>query len=121
MLGIGESAMAHSDWFEVEQGVRQGCVLSLWLFNLYMDTIVREAREKFVEGGQLEETTVQLLLFADLMLMAGKDEDMERNQRMLEEVMEKWRMQINWKKTKVLTVKQGGGTSDIHSSERGED
>ena len=117
MSGIGESARANSDWFEVEQGVRQGCVLSLWLFNLYMDTIVREAREKFVEGGQLEETTVQLLLFADdLMLVAEKDEDVERNQRMLEEVMKKWRMQINWKKTKVLIVKQGGGTS-----ERGED
>ena len=91
--------------------------MCLWLFNLYMDTIVREAREKFVEGGQLEETTVQLLLFADdLMLVAEKDEDVERNQRMLEEVMKKWRMQINWKKTKVLIVKQGGGTS-----ERGED
>ena len=92
------------------------------LFNLYMDTIVREAREKCVEGGQLEETTVQLLLFADdLMLVAEKDEDVERNHKMLEEVMKKWRMQINWKKTKVLTVKQGGGTSDIRSSERGED
>ena len=32
---------------------------------------------------------------------------------MLDEVLEKWRMQINWKKTKVLTVKQGGDTSDI--------
>ena len=38
----------NSDWFDVEQGVRQGCVMSPWLFNLYMDNIVREARQKFV-------------------------------------------------------------------------
>ena len=40
----------NSDWFEVEQGVRQGCVMSPWLFNLHMDNIVREARQKFVGG-----------------------------------------------------------------------
>ena len=80
----------NSDWFGVEQGVRQGCVMSPWLFNLYMDTIVREAREKFVGAVKLEETTVQLPLFADeLMLVAEKDEDAERNLRMLDEVMEK--------------------------------
>ena len=27
-----------SDWFQVQQGVRQGCVMSPWLFNDYMDT-----------------------------------------------------------------------------------
>ena len=31
-----------SDWFQITQGVRQGCVMSPWLFNVCMDTIVRE-------------------------------------------------------------------------------
>ena len=44
----------NSDWFEVEQGVRQGCVMSPWLFNLYMDNIVKEARQKFAKGVQME-------------------------------------------------------------------
>ena len=79
---------------------------------------MREAREKFVGRVKLEETTVQLLLFADdLMLVAERDEDVE-SLRMLDEVMEKWRMQINWKKTKVLKVKRGGGTSDIAAKQR---
>ena len=56
-----ESLGQNSDWFGVEQGVRQGCVMSPWLFNLYMDNIVREARQKFVERVQMEETVVQLL------------------------------------------------------------
>ncbi len=59
--------------------------MSPWLFNLYMNDIVREARQKFVGGIQMEETVVHQLLFAD----------MERNLRVLDEVMEKWKMWIN--------------------------
>ena len=104
----------YSDWFGVEQGVRQGCVMALWLFNLYEDNMVREAMEMFVGGVKLEKTTVQLLLFAnDLLLVAEKDKDVERNLRTLDEVMEKWEMWINWRKTKVMTVKRGGGTCNI--------
>lgn len=94
--------------------------MSKCLFNLFMDTIAREAREKF--GVKLEETTVQLLLFADnWMVVAKKDEVVERNLRMFDEVMDKWKIQVSWKKTKVMTVKQGGGSYMGHRSERGED
>ena len=47
------------------------------------------------------------------MLVAEKDDDMERNLRMLDQVMEKRRMKISWRKMKVLIVKRGSGTSDI--------
>ena len=30
-----------SDWFPITQGVRQGCVMSPWLFNVFMDKIVK--------------------------------------------------------------------------------
>ena len=40
----------NSGWFEVAMGVRQGCTMSPWLFNLVMDNIVREARENFLCG-----------------------------------------------------------------------
>ena len=29
-----------SEWFPVNVGLRQGCVMSLWLFNAYMDGVV---------------------------------------------------------------------------------
>ncbi len=29
-----------SDWLVVNVGLRQGCVMSPWLFNLYMDGVV---------------------------------------------------------------------------------
>ena len=75
---------------------------------------MREARQKFVGGVQMEEIVVKLLLFAeDLMLVAENNQDVERNLRVLDEVVEKWKMRINRRKTKVLTVKRGGGTRDI--------
>ena len=84
------------DWFGVGQGVRQGCTLSPWPFNIFMDNIVREAKQKFEGGFEMETGTIQLLLFAnDLMLMAERDEDAESNLKVLDEVMKKWRMTSN--------------------------
>ena len=31
-----------SEWFPVNVRLRQGCVMSPWLFNVYMDCVVRE-------------------------------------------------------------------------------
>ena len=31
-----------SEWFQVHVGLRQSCVMSPWLFNVYMDGVVRE-------------------------------------------------------------------------------
>ena len=90
----------NSEWFEVAMGVRQGCTMSPWLFNLVMDSIVREARESFQGGVQLEGSKVQFLLFADdLVLVAENEEDIKKYAKVLNEVMAKWKMRINWQKT----------------------
>ncbi len=40
-----------SDWFSVRIGLRQGCVMSPWLFNVYMDGIVREVHARLLGRG----------------------------------------------------------------------
>ena len=35
-----------SDWFSVRVGLCQGCVMVPWLFNMYMDGVMREVRER---------------------------------------------------------------------------
>ena len=37
---VGEET---TDWFKVQRGVRQGCPMSPWLFNIYLDMVVKEA------------------------------------------------------------------------------
>ena len=38
-----------SEWFAVNVGLRQGCVMSRWLFNVYMDGVVREVNVRVLE------------------------------------------------------------------------
>ena len=44
----------------------------------------------------------------DLTLATERDEDAERNAKVLDEVVTKWRMTINWGKTKAIVVKRRG-------------
>ena len=40
-----------SEWFQVNVGLRQGCVMSPWLFNVYMDDVVREVNVRVLGKG----------------------------------------------------------------------
>ena len=40
-----------TDWFQIGKGVRQGCILSLCLLNLYAEYIMRNAGLKEEQGG----------------------------------------------------------------------
>ncbi len=41
--------------FNVEVGVRQGCVMSPWLFNIYMDGCIREMKVRVWDLGAKTE------------------------------------------------------------------
>ena len=43
--------MDASEWFPINGGLRQGCVKSPWMLNVYMDGVVREVN---VWGNGLE-------------------------------------------------------------------
>ncbi len=47
-----------SEHFEIKVGLRQGCVMSPWLFNIYMDGVMREMNGKV--GEVLEEEYQEL-------------------------------------------------------------
>ena len=40
-----------TDWFQIGKGARQGCILSLWLFNLYAEYIMRNAGLEEAQAG----------------------------------------------------------------------
>jgi hypothetical protein len=52
--------------FPLNSGMRQGCPLSSLLFNIVLEFIAREMRQKEeIKGVQIEKEDVNLSLFAD--------------------------------------------------------
>ena len=43
-----------SEWFLVNVGLRQGCVMSPWLFNVHMDGVIREVNVRVLEYAKEE-------------------------------------------------------------------
>ena len=94
-----------SKWFGVRKGVRQGCTLSPWLFNAFMDNVAREARRECIREVVLSTGTVGLLMFADdMVMMAETEEALQHNVEAMNEALVRWDLKINWKKSKVMRV-----------------
>ena len=80
------SCKEKDEWFEVGVGLRQGSVMSPWLFNLFMDTVMKEVREKAGGVGvtlqdkrRSIEWKVDWLMFADdTVLLGDSEEKLER-------------------------------------------
>ena len=55
-----------TDWFQIRKGIHQGCVLSLCLFNLYAEYIMRNAGLEEAQAGiKIAGRHVNNLRYAD--------------------------------------------------------
>src|SRR5678815_1629129 len=69
-----------SDWFNINSGVRQGCTMSPWRSNLYMDEVMKELEVgvtrdsvRMMENGG--EWRVPYLLYEDDLVLCGESEE----------------------------------------------
>ena len=71
--------MGITDWFQLGKGVRQGCILSPRLFNLYAEYIMRNAGlDESQAGIKICGRNINNLRYADdATLMAESDEDLK--------------------------------------------
>ena len=55
-----------TDWFQIGKGVHQGCILPLYLFNLYAEYIMQNARLNEAQAGiKTAEKNINNLRYAD--------------------------------------------------------
>ena len=54
-----------TDWFQIGKGVRQGCILSPCLFNLYAEYIMRNGLDEAQTGIKLAGKNINNLRYAD--------------------------------------------------------
>ena len=68
-----------TDWFQIEKGVRQGCMLSHCLFNLYADYIMRNAGLEEAQAGiKIARRNINNLRYADdTTLIAESEEELK--------------------------------------------
>ena len=60
------TGLGTTDWFQIRKGVRQGCILSPCLFNLYAEYIMRNAGLDEAQAGiKIAERNVNNFRYAD--------------------------------------------------------
>ena len=103
-----------SDVFNVCKGVRQGCTFSPWLFNVFINKVVREAKRNFAKGVKLPTGELGVLLFADdMVLMSDTVEGLESNLKVMSQVLSRWELKVNWMKTRVMMVARQEGRCEV--------
>ena len=75
-----EPDMEQTDWFQIRKGIRQGCILSPCLFNLYAEYIMRNAGldDEAQAGIKIAWRNINNLRYADdITLMAESKEELK--------------------------------------------
>ena len=92
------------DWFRTSVGVRQGCLLSPTLFNIFLERIMTEALEDHAGTVSIGGQTITNLWFTDdIDGLAGNEEELANLVNYLDETSSRYGMEISAEKTKLMT------------------
>uniref|UniRef100_A0A8B9X8S0 RNA-directed DNA polymerase n=1 Tax=Bos mutus grunniens TaxID=30521 RepID=A0A8B9X8S0_BOSMU len=93
-----------TDWFQIGKGVRQGCILSPCLFNLYAEYIMKNAGLEEIQAGiKIAGRNLNNLRYADdTTLMAESEEELKSLLMKVKVESEKVGLKLNIQKTKIM-------------------
>ena len=91
-----------TDWFKIGKGVRQGCILSPCLFNIYAEYIMRNTGLEETQAGiKIARRNINNLRYADDTTLAAESEEELKSLLMkVKEETEKVSLKLNIQKTK---------------------
>ena len=93
-----------TDWFQIGKGVHQGCILSLCLFNLYAEYLIRNAGLDEAQAGiKIAGRNINNLRYADdNTLMAESKEELNCLLMKVKKESEKVGLKLNIQRTKIM-------------------
>ena len=93
-----------TDWFQIGKGLRQGCILSPYLFNLHAEYIMQNAiLDESQAGIQISGRNINNLSYADdTTLMAENEEELNSLLMKVKEEREKAGLKLNIQNTKIM-------------------
>ena len=97
------TGQGRTDWFQLGKGVRQGCILSLFLFNLHAKYIMRNAGLYEAQAGiKIAKRNISKLRYTDATtLMAESEKELKSLLLKVKEEGEKVGLKLNIQKTKI--------------------
>ena len=90
-----------TDWFQIGKGVRQGCILSLCLFNFYAGYIMQNARLDDSQIG-IKIAGGNIRYADDTTLMAEREEELKSLLMKVKVESEKVGLKLNIQKTNIM-------------------
>ena len=85
-----------TDWFQIGKGVRQGCILSPCLFNLYAEYIMRNAGLNEAQAGiKITGRNTNNLRYADDTILMVENEELKSILMKMKEENEKVGLKLN--------------------------
>lgn len=107
------STIGYTDFFDIDTGVRQGCILSPWLYSLFINDLAIELKQANC-GAWIDEMGVHqltTLLYADdIVLLTNTLDEMKRLLDIVDRYSYKWRFEVNHLKCGLLRFNPSGST-----------
>ena len=102
------------DWFRTTVGVRQECLLSPTLFNIFLERVMTDALEDHEGTVSIGGRTITNLRFADnIDGLAGEEEELANSVERLDKASTAYGMEISADKTKLMTNTTSGINTEI--------
>ena len=107
------------EWFRTTVGVRQWCLLSPTLFNMFLERIMSDAQEEHVGKVSIGGRNITNLRFADdIDALAEEEQELEALVESLHKTFTRYKMKISAEKTRLMTNSANGIQSERDKGKR---